>query len=120
MHSWPERKIHIYQHGSELTGFTLRIHSEELLDRISGTHRKCFEIRTTCSKDHTACKDCLTSLAALHCYTHLVEGLSIVDTNDRPNHLRDNDHIPQVRPHRLWLLAAGCFPLGLPQLLDQG
>ena len=50
---------------------------------------------------------------------HLVEGLSIVHANDAANHLWDNDHVPQVSPHWLWLLSLICLLLGLPQLLDE-
>jgi hypothetical protein len=37
---------------------------------------------------------------------NLVEGLAIVDTDDASDHLRDNDHVAEVGPHWLWLLAS--------------
>jgi hypothetical protein len=36
---------------------------------------------------------------------NLVEGLAIVDTNNAPNHLGDNDHVAEMGLHWLWLLA---------------
>ena len=36
---------------------------------------------------------------------NLIEALAIVDTNDASDHLRDNDHVAEVGPHRLRLLA---------------
>ena len=40
----------------------------------------------------------------------LVEGLPVVHTNDASNHLWDNDHVPQVGSHWLWLLSLWCLP----------
>jgi hypothetical protein len=40
---------------------------------------------------------------------NLVEGLSIVHTNDTTDHLRDNDHVAEVSPHRLGLLTSWCL-----------
>ncbi len=50
---------------------------------------------------------------------HLVEGLAIVDADDAADHLGHDDHVPQVCPHWLGLLALLSLLLGLPQLLDQ-
>merc|ERR1740138_410479 len=44
--------------------------------------------------------------------------LSVVDTTNAADHLRHNDHVPQVRLHSLWLLAIGSLTLGLTQLLQ--
>ena len=41
----------------------------------------------------------------------LVEGLSIVHTNDATDHLWDNDHVAKVSPHRLRLLTSWCLTL---------
>src|SRR5690348_17149418 len=49
----------------------------------------------------------------------LVELLSGVDTNDRPDHLWDNNHVTQVRLDKIRLLSRLSLLLGLAQLLDQ-
>ena len=49
----------------------------------------------------------------------LVEALAVVDANDGADHLRDDDHVPQVGPDGLWLLSGGGLLLGLVELLDQ-
>jgi hypothetical protein len=52
---------------------------------------------------------------------NLVENLSIVNTNNRPNHFRDDDHVAQVSLDNLGLtLAVSGSLLGLAQLLDEG
>lgn len=50
---------------------------------------------------------------------HLVEGLAIVHANDAANHLWNNDHVPQMGPHWLWLLSLISLLLSLSQLLDE-
>ena len=40
----------------------------------------------------------------------LVKRLSVVHSNDASNHLWDNDHVPQVGSHWLWLLTLWCLP----------
>lgn len=51
--------------------------------------------------------------------THLVEGLAVVHADDGANHLGHDDHVAQVRAHRIRLLAARGLALGLAQLLNQ-
>jgi len=50
---------------------------------------------------------------------YLVEGLSIVNANDRADHFWNNDHVAQVCLDNGWLLKWRCFLLGLSQLLDK-
>ena len=50
----------------------------------------------------------------------LVEALSVVNTHNGPNHLRDDNHVSQVSSNGLWLLSGGRFLLGLVELLDEG
>jgi hypothetical protein len=50
---------------------------------------------------------------------HLVELLARVDTNDTTNHLRNDNHISQMRLDEVGLLVGLGFLLGLAQLLDQ-
>lgn len=50
---------------------------------------------------------------------HLVEGLSVVHTNDGSDHLGDDDHVAQVRLDDGRLLVDRSLLLGLAQLLDQ-
>ena len=50
---------------------------------------------------------------------HLVEGLSLVDAHNAPNHLRDNDHVAQVGLHTSGFLHGRGLLLGLAQSLDQ-
>jgi hypothetical protein len=40
---------------------------------------------------------------------NLVEGLAIVNSDDTSNHLRNNDHVAEMGPHRLWLLTNRCI-----------
>jgi hypothetical protein len=37
---------------------------------------------------------------------NLVKSLAVVHTNDASNHLRDNDHVPKVSPHRFRFLSS--------------
>jgi hypothetical protein len=37
---------------------------------------------------------------------NLVEGFTVVDTDDASNHLRHNNHVAEVGPHRLRLLTS--------------
>ena len=50
---------------------------------------------------------------------HLVELLARVDTNDATNHLRDHNHVSQMRLDEIGLLIGLRLLLGLAQLLDQ-
>ena len=50
---------------------------------------------------------------------NLVKILPRVDTNDRSDHLRDNDHITKVSLDEVGLLVRLGFLLGLAELLDQ-
>ena len=50
---------------------------------------------------------------------HLVETLSVVDSDDGTYHLWDDDHVPKVRSHGLWLLPSRSFLLSLVELLNQ-
>merc|ERR1711967_177336 len=38
----------------------------------------------------------------------LVENLAVVHTDNRADHLREDDHVAQVSLHTLWLLASSC------------
>lgn len=49
----------------------------------------------------------------------LVELLSRVDTNDAANHLRDHDHVSEVRLDEIRLLIGPSLLLRLTELLDQ-
>ena len=49
----------------------------------------------------------------------LVEGLSVVDTNDGSDHLGDDDHVTEVSLDNSGLLHGGGILLGLTELLDQ-
>jgi len=49
----------------------------------------------------------------------LVEGLAVVDTNDRANHLGDNNHVAKVGLDDGGLLHGGSVLLGLAELLDK-
>lgn len=51
--------------------------------------------------------------------TTLAAHLAVVDTHDTSNHLRHNNHIPQMRLHNRGLLIGRCFLLGLAQLFDK-
>jgi hypothetical protein len=49
----------------------------------------------------------------------LVEGLSVVNTNNGTNHLGDDNHVTEVGLDNSGLLVSGSILLGLTQLLDQ-
>uniref|UniRef100_A0A8I5TF45 Uncharacterized protein n=1 Tax=Pongo abelii TaxID=9601 RepID=A0A8I5TF45_PONAB len=51
---------------------------------------------------------------------HLVEGLAVVDADHAAHHLRQDDHVPQVRLHHFRLLHGRRLLLGLAQALQQG
>merc|ERR1712142_1099718 len=51
---------------------------------------------------------------------HLVEDLSVVDTDHTSHHLRDDDDIPEVSLDYLRLLQGWAFLLSLAQLLEKG
>jgi hypothetical protein len=55
-----------------------------------------------------------------HLDLDLVEGLSVVDSDDGSGHLWDDDHVPEVRLDDVGLLIWGALLLLLPQLLDEG
>lgn len=42
-----------------------------------------------------------------------------VDTNDRTNHLRDDDHVSQVSLDHSWLLVGAGLLLSVSELLDE-
>lgn len=50
---------------------------------------------------------------------HLVEGLAVVHAHHATHHLRQDDHVPQVRLHHLRLLHGWCLLFGLSQALEQ-
>lgn len=50
---------------------------------------------------------------------NLVELLARVDTDDRSNHLRNDNHVTEVRLDEVGLLVGLGLLLGLAQLLDQ-
>lgn len=50
---------------------------------------------------------------------NLIEHLSIVHTNNRPNHFRNNDHITEMGLDNLRLLMFTGLHLGLAQLLQE-
>lgn len=50
---------------------------------------------------------------------NLVEGLTVVDTNDGADHLGNNDHVPEVGLDDLGLLVSRGVLLGGPELLDE-
>lgn len=57
---------------------------------------------------------------APHLDFHLVESLAVVHSNHGPNHLRQDDHVPQMSLHHLWLLHGGSLFLCLAQALQEG
>lgn len=50
---------------------------------------------------------------------HIIKDLSIVDSNDRSNHLGDNDHVPEVGLDCRGLFIGQSLFLGLAKLLDE-
>jgi len=50
---------------------------------------------------------------------NLLEGLAVVDTDDRTDHLRDNNHVAKVSLDNGGLLQSRSILLGLTELLDQ-
>lgn len=50
---------------------------------------------------------------------YLIELLARIDSNNATNHLRHDNHIPQMRLDKIWLLIRLSLLLGLAQLLDQ-
>lgn len=54
-----------------------------------------------------------------HLDFNLVESLAIVHSNHRPNHLRQDDHVPQVGLHHLWFLHGRSLLLCLAQALKE-
>jgi len=63
----------------------------------------------------------LSKVVACHLRLDLdgVEDLAVVDANNAANHLRDNNHIPEVGLDDCGLFIRGSLLLGLAQLLDQ-
>ena len=51
--------------------------------------------------------------ATAHLNLHLVKGLSIVYANNTSNHLRDDNHVPEVCFDASWLLKLWTLLLGL-------
>lgn len=51
---------------------------------------------------------------------HTVENLAVVDSNNRSNHLREDDHVTQVCFNDGGLLELGRLLLGATKLLEQG
>uniref|UniRef100_A0A7C9DNY2 Uncharacterized protein n=1 Tax=Opuntia streptacantha TaxID=393608 RepID=A0A7C9DNY2_OPUST len=49
----------------------------------------------------------------------LVEGLTIVHTNDATNHLGNYDHVAKMSPHWFRFLTRWGLPFRFPELLDQ-
>lgn len=49
----------------------------------------------------------------------LVEGLSVVDTDNRSNHLGDNDHVAEMSLDNSRFLQSRSILLGLTELFDQ-
>lgn len=50
---------------------------------------------------------------------YLIVLLAGIDPNHRPNHLRHNDHISQVRLHQVGLLVRLCVLFGAAEFLDE-
>lgn len=65
----------------------------------------------------------IRSVFVLNCCTcfntHLIESLAVVDSHNRSNHLRNDDHVTQVSLHNSWLLKWWRFLLCFAQLLDE-
>lgn len=51
---------------------------------------------------------------------NLIEHLSVVNTNDGSNHLRNDDHITKMSLDTGRLLISSALKLGLAKTLDQG
>lgn len=51
--------------------------------------------------------------------TNLVEGFAVVDTDNRADHFRDNDHVAKVSLDDLWLLIWRGLLLRAAQLLHE-
>lgn len=51
---------------------------------------------------------------------NLIECLAIVDTNNRSNHFRKDQHVPQMCLDDFWFLQWTTFLLCFPKLLQQG
>ncbi len=50
---------------------------------------------------------------------HLIELLPAIDANDTANHLRHDDHVPEVGLHEIRFLVGFGFLLGFAEFLDQ-
>ena len=63
----------------------------------------------------------LSKVVASHLRLNLngVEELAVVNTNDRANHLGDDDHVAEMRLHDCRLLVRGRLLLRLAELLDE-
>lgn len=63
----------------------------------------------------------LTQVVANHLWTELdsVEHLTVVDTNNGANHLRDDNHVSQMGLDNSWLLVLSGSELGSTELLDE-
>lgn len=63
----------------------------------------------------------LTQVVTNHLWLNLnlVEGLTVVNTNDRTNHLWNDNHVSQVGLDNSWLLIWLSGELSSTQLLDQ-
>ena len=55
-----------------------------------------------------------------HLDFNLVEGLAVVHSDHGADHLRQDDHVPEVSLHHLRLLHGGSLLLGLTQALQEG
>jgi len=63
----------------------------------------------------------LAKIVACHLWLYLdrVEDLSVVYSDNRPNHLGHHNHVPQVRLDNGRLLIGRCLLLGLAQFFDE-
>jgi len=50
---------------------------------------------------------------------HLIELLPAIDANDTANHLRHDDHVPEVGLHEIRFLVGFGFLLGFAEFLDE-
>lgn len=57
---------------------------------------------------------------APHLDFNLVESLAVVHSDHGPDHLRQDDHVPQMGLHHLWFLHGGSLFLCLAQALQEG